>query len=132
MDTELSIIMPCLNEAETLGTCIRKAQKYLAASGTAGEVVVGDNGSTDGSQKIATDLGARVVNVAERGYGAALRGAMLAANGRYLIMADSDDSYDFEKLDGFVQKLREGYDFVMGNRFQGGIANGAMPWKNRY
>jgi glycosyltransferase involved in cell wall biosynthesis len=132
MDTELSIIMPCLNEAETLGTCVRKAQKYLAASGIAGEVVVGDNGSTDGSQQIATDLGARVVNVKERGYGAALRGAMLAANGCYFIMADSDNSYDFEELDGFVQKLREGYDFVIGNRFQGGIAKGAMPWKNRY
>jgi glycosyltransferase involved in cell wall biosynthesis len=124
--------MPCLNEAETLGACIRKAQKYLAESGIAGETVVGDNGSTDGSQKIATELGARVVNVGERGYGAALRAAMLAASGRYFIMADSDDSYDFEKLDGFVQKLREGCDFVMGNRFQGGIADGAMPWKNRY
>lgn len=132
MSVELSIVMPCLNEAETLGTCIQKAQKYLAASGISGEIVVGDNGSTDGSQKLATELGARVVNVQERGYGAALRGAMLAANGRHFIMADSDDSYDFEKLDGFVQKLREGYDFVMGNRFQGGIASGAMPWKNRY
>lgn len=132
MDPELSIIMPCLNEAETLGTCIRKARRYLAASGIAGEVVVGDNGSTDGSQEIATELGARVVTVKERGYGAALRGAMLAASGRYYIMADSDDSYDFEKLDGFVEKLREGYDFVIGNRFQGRIARGAMPLKNRY
>jgi glycosyltransferase involved in cell wall biosynthesis len=132
MDIELSIIMPCLNEAETVGTCVRKALKYLAGSGIAGEVIVGDNGSTDGSQKIATDLGAQVVNVKERGYGAALRAAMVAANGRYFIMADSDDSYDFEKLDGFVQQLRAGCDLVMGNRFQGGIAEGAMPWKNRY
>lgn len=132
MPVELSIIMPCLNEAETIGTCIKKAQRYLMASGIVGEIVIGDNGSTDGSQKIATELGARVVSVRERGYGAALRGAMVAAKGLYFIMADSDDSYDFEKLDGFVQKLHEGYDLVMGNRFLGGIAKGAMPWKNRY
>jgi glycosyltransferase involved in cell wall biosynthesis len=129
---ELSIIMPCLNEAETLEKCIRKAQDYLARSGIAGEVVIGDNGSTDGSQDIALRCGARIVNVSLRGYGAALYGASLAANGRFIIMGDSDDSYDFSRLDPFVFRLREGYDLVMGNRFLGGIAPGAMPWKNRF
>ncbi len=132
MDLELSIIMPCLNEAETLATCIRKAQSYLHRSGVSGEIVIGDNGSTDGSQQIATSLGARVVHVPIRGYGAAISGAIAAANGKYCIMGDSDDSYDFENLDGFVLKLREGCDLVMGNRFKGGIEKGAMPWKNRY
>jgi glycosyltransferase involved in cell wall biosynthesis len=132
MGTELSIVMPCLNEAETLAICIRKAQGYLLRSGVVGEIVVGDNGSTDGSQQIATSLGARVVNVPLRGYGAALYGANTAARGRYCIMGDSDDSYDFERLDPFVEKLRQGYDLVMGNRFLGGIEPGAMPWKNRY
>lgn len=132
MAVELSIIMPCLNEAETLATCIRKAQKFLAESGISGEVLIGDNGSTDGSQAIAEGLGARVVAIPIRGYGAALFGAVTAAQGRYIIMGDSDDSYDFEHLDAFVQKLREGYDLVMGNRFAGGIKEGAMPWKNRY
>lgn len=132
MTVELSIVMPCLNEAETLATCIRKAQGYLARSGVSGEVVIGDNGSTDGSQKIATDLGARVIDIPIRGYGAALHGAITASHGRYCIMGDSDDSYDFENLDGFLAKLREGYDLVMGNRFKGGIAPTAMPWKNRY
>jgi glycosyltransferase involved in cell wall biosynthesis len=129
---ELSIVMPCLNEAETLATCIRKAQSYLDRSGVSGEIVIGDNGSKDGSQQIATNLGARVIPVPIRGYGAALYGAITAARGRYCIMGDSDDSYDFEKLDAFVDKLRHGYDLVMGNRFQGGIMPGAMPWKNRY
>ncbi len=124
--------MPCLNEAETLVSCIRKAQNYLCRSGVSGEIVIGDNGSTDGSQQIATELGARVVPIPVRGYGAALHGAITAARGRYCIMGDSDDSYDFENLDGFVEKLREGYDVVMGNRFKGGIEPGAMPWKNRY
>jgi glycosyltransferase involved in cell wall biosynthesis len=132
MAVELSIVMPCLNEAETLATCIRKAQSYLDRSGVSGEIVIGDNGSTDGSQQIATSLGARVIPIPIRGYGAALYGAITAAHGRYCIMGDSDDSYDFEKLDAFVDKLREGYDLVMGNRFQGGILPGAMPWKNRY
>lgn len=129
---ELSIIMPCLNEAETLEICIRKAQKYLSRSGVVGEIVIGDNGSTDGSQEIAKSLGARVIDIPLRGYGAALYGATMAAKGRYCIMGDSDDSYDFENLDGFIEKLREGYDVVMGNRFKGGIKPGAMPWKNRY
>ena len=132
MDVEVSIIMPCLNEAETLASCIRKAQDYLQRSGVNGEVVIGDNGSTDGSQEIARNLGARVVDVPVRGYGAALLGATTAARGRYCIMGDSDDSYDFENLDGFVQRLRSGDDLVMGNRFKGGIRKGAMPWKHRY
>ncbi|HKU22648.1 MAG TPA: glycosyltransferase family 2 protein [Terriglobales bacterium] len=132
MDVELSIIMPCLNEAQTLASCIRKAQRYLQCSGVSGEIVVGDNGSTDGSQEIARGLGARVVDVPIRGYGAALCGAATAARGRYCIMGDSDDSYDFASLGGFVQKLREGSDLVMGNRFKGGISKGAMPWKHRY
>ncbi|MGA3011809.1 MAG: glycosyltransferase family 2 protein [Terracidiphilus sp.] len=132
MAVELSIVMPCLNEAETLATCIQKAQNYLDRSGVSGEIVIGDNGSTDGSQQIATSLGARVISVPGRGYGAALYGAITAAQGRYCIMGDSDDSYNFEELDAFVDKLRQGYDLVMGNRFQGGIQPGAMPWKNRY
>jgi glycosyltransferase involved in cell wall biosynthesis len=132
MAVELSIVMPCLNEAETLAACIRKAQSYLRRSGVSGEIVIGDNGSTDGSQEIAARLGARVIPVPIRGYGAALYGAITAARGRYCIMGDSDLSYDFESLDGFVGKLREGYDLVMGNRFQGGIQPGAMPWKNHY
>lgn len=129
---ELTIVMPCLNEAETLATCICKAQGFLERYGVAGEVVIGDNGSTDGSQAIAEGLGARVVHVPTRGYGAALYGATLAARGRYVIMGDSDDSYDFSNLMPFLEKLRAGYDLVMGNRFKGGIQPGAMPWKNRY
>jgi glycosyltransferase involved in cell wall biosynthesis len=132
MNMELSIVMPCLNEAETLAICIRKARSYIERSGVCAEIVIGDNGSADGSQKIATGLGARVVLVPRRGYGAALHCAIEAANGRYCVMGDSDDSYDFENLDNFVEKLREGYDLVMGNRFMGGIEKGAMPWKNRY
>jgi len=129
---ELTIVMPCLNEAETLASCIRKAQSYLRRSGVRGEIVIGDNGSTDGSQRIAAELGARVIAIPIRGYGAALYGAITAARGRYCIMGDSDDSYDFSNLDGFLEKLREGHDLVMGNRFKGGIRQGAMPWKNRY
>lgn len=129
---ELTIIMPCLNEALTLETCIRKAQAFLESSGIRGEVVIGDNGSTDGSQEIARRCGAIVVDVPARGYGAALYGATLGSRGKYVIMGDSDDSYDFSNLMPFVEKLREGYDLVMGNRFKGGIKPGAMPWKNRY
>lgn len=131
-DLELTILMPCLNEAETLGTCVRKAMDYLARSGVAGEVLIADNGSTDGSQAIAQGLGARVVAVPERGYGAALIAGIRAARGRFVIMGDSDDSYDFTALDPFVAKLREGYDLVMGNRFKGGIKPGAMPPLHRY
>lgn len=129
---ELTILMPCLNEAETLGTCVRKAMDYLARSGVVGEVLVADNGSTDGSQAIAQGLGARVVPVARRGYGAALIAGIAAARGRYVIMGDSDDSYDFTNLDAFVEKLRQGFDLVMGNRFRGGIKPGAMPPLHRY
>ncbi len=129
---ELSIVMPCLDEAETLATCIRKARAFLEANGIDGEVVVGDNGSTDGSQEIARREGARVVDVAIRGYGAALYHATLAARGRYVIMGDADDSYDFGALAPFLERLRAGDDLVMGNRFRGGIRPGAMPWKNRY
>ena len=132
MAIELSIVMPCLNEAETIAACIRKAQRYLDRSGICGEILIGDNGSTDGSREIATELGARVIDVPVRGYGAALSGAIAKAEGRYCIMGDSDDSYDFESLDPFVEKLRAGYALVMGNRFQGGIGKEAMPWKNRY
>jgi glycosyltransferase involved in cell wall biosynthesis len=132
MSVELSIVMPCLNEAETLAFCIEKAQSYLRRTGIDGEIVIGDNGSTDGSQQIAVGLGARVVDIPVRGYGAALHGAINAAQGRYCIIGDSDASYDFEHLDDFVEKLRQGYGLVMGNRYMGGIRPGAMPWKNRY
>ncbi|UAJ11375.1 glycosyltransferase family 2 protein [Glacieibacterium megasporae] len=131
-DIELSIVMPCLNEAETLAICIEKANRFLATSGVAGEVVIADNGSTDGSQDIARSLGARVVDVPARGYGAALQAGIIASHGRYVAMGDSDDSYDFEGLMPFVLKLREGYELVMGNRFQGGIKPGAMPPLHRY
>jgi glycosyltransferase involved in cell wall biosynthesis len=129
---ELTIVMPCLNEAETLGRCIGKANFWIRSSGMEAEVLVADNGSTDGSQEIARSLGARVVAVTQRGYGAALFHGCMAAQGDWIIMGDSDDSYDFSRLDPFVEKLREGYDLVMGNRFLGGIAPGAMPWKNRF
>lgn len=131
-DIELSIILPCLNEAETLEICIQKAQRFLRQHNVVGEVVVGDNGSTDGSLEIAAAQGARIVPVPIRGYGAAIFYAMKSAKGKYFIMADSDDSYDLEGLEKFLTKLREGKDFVMGNRFLGEIFPGAMPWKNRY
>ena len=129
---ELSIVMPCLNEAETLGRCIAKANQFLAQAGVVGEVVIADNGSTDGSQAIAAGLGARVVAVPVRGYGAALQAGIVASHGTFVAMADSDDSYDFLGLMPFVVKLRDGFDLVMGNRFQGGIAPGAMPPLHRY
>jgi glycosyltransferase involved in cell wall biosynthesis len=131
-EVELTIVMPCLNEAETLGKCIAKAKDYLAKAKIEGEIVIGDNGSTDGSQQIARELGARVVDIPRRGYGAALMGAIEAAKGKYVIMGDSDDSYDFSNLDKYVEKLRDGYDLVMGNRFKGGIQPGAMPFLHRY
>jgi len=129
---EISILMPCLNEAETISACLKKATAFLARSKVRGEVLVADNGSTDGSVQIAERLGARVVHVASRGYGAALQHGIDAARGRFIIMGDSDDSYDFSQLDGFIAKLRDGFDLVMGNRFQGGIAPGAMPPLHRY
>jgi glycosyltransferase involved in cell wall biosynthesis len=129
---ELTILMPCLNEAETLAICVRKAKHYLEESGIEGEVLIADNGSTDGSQAIAQEEKARVVQVTERGYGAALLGGIEAARGRYIIMGDADDSYDFSRLEAFVNQLRAGADLVMGNRFQGGISAGAMPWLHKY
>jgi len=129
---ELSVVLPCLDEAETLEICIRKAQDCFAANDVVGQVVVADNGSTDGSIEIAERLGARVVHVTARGYGSALYHGTKAASGKYVIMADADDSYDLTGLMGFLEKLREGYDLVMGNRFAGGIAPGAMPTMNRY
>jgi len=124
--------MPCLDEAETIGICVKKAMSYLTVRGIAGEVLVADNGSTDGSQEIARKLNAQVVQVAEPGYGSALMGGIAAARGRHVIMGDSDDSYDFSALDPFVEKLREGYQLIMGNRFKGGIEPGAMPLLHRY
>lgn len=129
---ELTILMPCLNEAETLKTCIDKARSYLRTSGTGGEILIADNGSTDGSQAIAVECGARVVHIPNRGYGAALIGGIEAAHGRFIVMGDADDSYDFTRLDGFRDRLRQGSDLVMGNRFQGGIEPGAMPFLHRY
>jgi glycosyltransferase involved in cell wall biosynthesis len=129
---ELTILMPCLDEAATVARCVRRAREFLARAGIDGEVLVADNGSTDGSQALAAAAGARVVRVAERGYGAALRAGIEAARGRYVIMGDADDSYDFGRLEAFVEKLREGYPLVMGNRFKGGILPGAMPPLHRY
>jgi glycosyltransferase involved in cell wall biosynthesis len=129
---ELSIVMPCLNEAETLGVCIKKAQSYLAQHDISGEIIIADNGSTDGSQTIAEKMGARVVDVKAKGYGSALMGGISAARGNYIIMGDADDSYDFTNLTPFIKKLREGYDLVMGNRFKGGIKPGAMPPLHKY
>jgi len=128
----LSIVMPCLNEARTLPTCIAKARAYLARQSFGGEIIVADNGSVDGSRTIAESLGAKVIAVSQRGYGNALRAGIAAAQGELVIMGDADDSYDFDALDGFVSKLREGFSLVMGNRFRGGIRPGAMPFLNRY
>jgi glycosyltransferase involved in cell wall biosynthesis len=129
---ELSIVMPCLNESETLATCIRHARRFFTESGVSGEVVIADNGSTDGSQDIARAEGARVVDIHERGYGAALSGGIAAARGTYVAMGDADDSYDFEGLGPFLAELRKGADLVMGNRFLGGIEPGAMPPLHKY
>ncbi len=129
---ELTILMPCLNEAETLAVCVQKARGFLERSGIVGEVLIADNGSNDGSQLIAEENGARVVAIPERGYGAALIGGIGAARGRFVIMGDADDSYDFENLDTMVDRLRAGDELVMGNRFRGGIKPGAMPFLHRY
>jgi hypothetical protein len=128
----LSIVMPCLDEAETLAACIAKARQGLHDQGIAGEVIVADNGSTDGSQEIARRLGVRLVSVENRGYGSAVMGGVAAARGTYVIIGDADDSYDFSRLGGFVEKLEQGYDLVMGSRFKGGIEKGAMPPLHRY
>src|SRR5215472_16998517 len=129
---ELTILMPCLNEAETVAICVQKAMSFLLLNGVNGEVIVADNGSTDGSQELAGAAGARVVKVPERGYGSALLGGIQAARGRYIIMGDADDSYDLTALMPFLDRLRAGADLVMGNRFRGGIAPGAMPALHRY
>lgn len=131
-EVELTILMPCLNEAETLGTCIAKATAFLRLNGVVGEILIADNGSTDGSQAIARKLGARVVPVEARGYGAAILGGIAAARGKYTIMGDADDSYDFSDLGPFLERLRDGAALVMGNRFEGGVEAGAMPWLHRY
>ncbi len=129
---QLSIIMPCLNEAETLSICIKKAKSWVENHEIFAEILIADNGSTDGSQMIAQSLGARVIDVKRRGYGSALYHGCKAAKGEWIIMGDSDNSYDFGNLNPFIRKLNEGYDLVMGNRFLGGIEKEAMPWKNRY
>jgi glycosyltransferase involved in cell wall biosynthesis len=128
----LTVVLPCLNEAETLEICIRKAQKSIADLGIEGEVLVADNGSTDGSQDIARRCGARVVDVPIRGYGAALRAGIEAATSPFVIMGDADDSYALDNLGPFYRSLQEGNDVVMGNRFKGGIEPGAMPWLHKY
>jgi glycosyltransferase involved in cell wall biosynthesis len=129
---EFTILMPCLDEALTVQSCIQKASAYLKNKGIVGEVLVADNGSTDGSQSLARAAGARVVEIRSKGYGAALIGGIEAAKGRFVIMADADESYDFNNLDGFVERLRNGFKLVIGNRFKGGILPGAMPILNRY
>jgi glycosyltransferase involved in cell wall biosynthesis len=129
---DFTILMPCLDEAETIKNCITKAKKWIYKSGYKCEILVADNGSNDNSIQIAKSLGAKVIHVKHKGYGNAIYYGVLNAKGNSIIVADADDSYDFSKLDNFSSKLNEGYDFVIGNRFLGGIAPGAMPWKNRY
>jgi hypothetical protein len=131
-ELELSIVLPCLDEAATVSVCVRKAHEYLVRSGIRGEVIVADNGSIDGSIELAHAAGARVVHVSDKGYGSAILGGISAAQGRFVIMGDADDSYDFSQLDLFVEKLRAGNELVIGNRFSGGIAEGAMPILHRY
>ena len=129
---EVSVVIPCLNEAKSISFCVEKAVQAFQAAGLRGEVVVADNGSTDGSIEIAEKLGARVVRVTQRGYGAALRAGITAARGAFIVMGDADDSYDFSEVPRFVEKWRQGYDVVMGNRFRGEIKPGAMPWHHKY
>jgi glycosyltransferase involved in cell wall biosynthesis len=131
-DVELSVVMPCLDEAATVGICVKKAIDALERHGIRGEVIIADNGSTDGSQQIARDFGARVVPVEKRGYGSALQSGIAAAHGEFVLMGDADDTYDFSQLNEFLAKLREGYDLVMGNRFRGKILPCAMPVLHRY
>ena len=129
---EVSVVIPCLNEANSLAFCIDKAVTAFRGAGLSGEVIVADNGSTDGSIQIAEEHGARVVRVEERGYGIALRAGIAAARGPFIVMGDADDSYDFGEVPKFAEMLRQGYDVVMGNRFQGEIRPKAMPWHHKY
>jgi glycosyltransferase involved in cell wall biosynthesis len=129
---DVSVVIPCLNEAKSIGFCVEKAMHAFRAAGLRGEVVVADNGSTDGSIEIAEKLGARVIRVEQRGYGAALRAGIAAAQGAFVIMGDADASYDFSEVPRFVEKWKQGYDVVMGNRFRGEIKPGAMPWHHKY
>src|SRR5207245_7527261 len=129
---EVSIVMPCLDEVETLATCIARAREAIEKGGYAAEIIVADNGSSDGSQLIARELGARVVDVQRKGYGSALIGGIDAAQGRFVVMGDADASYDFAAISPLIAELREGYDLVVGNRFLGGIQPGAMPWSHRW
>src|SRR5207245_7111978 len=131
-EIEFSIVMPCRNEGRTVGRCIEKAQRSLREQGLSGEIIVADNGSGDDSRMIARRLGARVIGVSPRGYGSALMGGIAAARGRFVVMGDADDSYEFADIGAFIGKLREGYDLVMGNRFAGGIEPDAMPRLHRY
>ncbi|WP_329806558.1 glycosyltransferase family 2 protein [Flavobacterium facile] len=128
----VTVVMPCLNEAQTLETCIKKAQFYFTNNNIDGEIIIADNGSTDGSQDIAQKLGAKVVSIPQKGYGNALKGGINQAKGDFIIMGDADDSYDFSKLELFINKLNEGADFVIGNRFKGGIEKNAMPFLHKY
>lgn len=132
MSVEFTILMPCLNEEKTVGECIRQARRGAEKLGLSYEILIADNGSDDNSREIAEKCGARVVVVPEKGYGSALIGGIKAARGRYIIMGDCDLSYDFTNLEGFVSRLREGADLVMGNRFKGNIEKGAMPFMHRY
>jgi glycosyltransferase involved in cell wall biosynthesis len=132
VSVEVSVVIPCLNEANSIGVCVDKALKALQSEKVRGEIIVADNGSTDGSQRIAEERGARVVAVSKRGYGAALRAGIAASQGRFIVMGDADDSYDFSEVPRFVRKWREGFDVVMGNRFLGEIKPGAMPWHHKY
>ncbi len=129
---ELTILIPCLNEEESIGTCINKAKQYLLDNHIDGEVLVSDNGSIDNSIKISEESGARIIHTEQKGYGSALINGINNAKGKYIIMGDADDSYDFSDLNPFMTKLREKYDLVMGNRFKGKIEKGAMPWHHRY
>lgn len=129
---ELTILMPCLDEAESIAFSIGEAKGFIEKSGVEAEILIADNGSSDGSADVALRHGARVIHVPERGYGNALRAGIRAAEGRYIIMGDCDGSYDFYHLDGFVERLRQGYTLVMGNRYRGGIEKGAMPFSHRY
>lgn len=131
-EVKISIVMPCLNEEKTIAICIQKAQKFLSAHSLLGEIIIGDNGSNDNSVNVAKANGAKVIFIKEKGYGNALLGAIKAAQGKYIIMGDSDDSYDFENLSPFIEKLDNGYDLVIGNRFKGGIESNAMPYLHRY